>query len=218
MYRVYNPNAKGGDHYYTKSKAEATHLVSIGWKWDNGGAPVFYSAVADTQAVWVAYNPNAQSGAHNYTTNNSEEDSLISAGWTYPDVAWSGTTGNYSWNDATKTIVNESGKIKIGAVTKVTDWQGKAAVRVNYTATNTTKSSQFAGSIFSSSVEVYQNGKELADMTALPNFPDDNYITKLAPGGSVSGYYLVNTNGSGTVSISVMADYTDLTSFSTSIK
>ncbi|GAB2026992.1 CHAP domain-containing protein [Lactovum odontotermitis] len=86
VYRIYNPNAKGGDHYYTISKGEADHNVKLGWKWDNNGAPVFYAG--GEVKTYVAYNPNAQSGAHNYTTNGNEQDNLLWAGWKYGAVAW----------------------------------------------------------------------------------------------------------------------------------
>ncbi|WP_313309847.1 adhesive domain-containing protein [Lactococcus taiwanensis] len=88
IYRVYNPNAKGGDHYYTMSKYEASQLVSQGWKWDNNGKPVFYSG--GTKPVYVAYNPNAQTGAHNYTMNKYEQKSLLKVGWKYGATAWYG--------------------------------------------------------------------------------------------------------------------------------
>lgn len=88
IYRVYNPNAKGGDHYYTMSKYEASQLVSQGWKWDNNGKPVFYSG--GTKPVYVAYNPNAQTGAHNYTMNKYEQNSLLKVGWKYGATAWYG--------------------------------------------------------------------------------------------------------------------------------
>lgn len=43
VYRLYNSNVKGGDHYYTLSKYEAKTLVNLGWRWDNNANPVFYS-------------------------------------------------------------------------------------------------------------------------------------------------------------------------------
>lgn len=86
VYRMYNPNAKGGDHYYTRDHNEAQHLASLGWHWDNNGAPLFYSA-GDIN-LYVAYNPNAKSGAHNYTTNGSEQNNLLSHGWLFGAVAW----------------------------------------------------------------------------------------------------------------------------------
>lgn len=86
VYRLYNPNAKGGDHYYTLSKYEAKTLVNLGWRWDNNANPVFYST--GTVNLYVSYNPNAQSGAHNYTTNIFEQNSLLSVGWKYGAIAW----------------------------------------------------------------------------------------------------------------------------------
>ncbi len=32
VYRLYNPNAAGGDYYYTADLAEARKLVQLGWK------------------------------------------------------------------------------------------------------------------------------------------------------------------------------------------
>ncbi len=32
VYRLYNPNARGGDHYYTMNRKEAEFLTSVGWK------------------------------------------------------------------------------------------------------------------------------------------------------------------------------------------
>ncbi len=86
VYRVYNPNARGGDHYYTMSKYEAQQLVSKGWRWDNNGGAAFYSN--GSKNLYVAYNPNASSGSHNYTTNSYEQDNLLRLGWKYGAVAW----------------------------------------------------------------------------------------------------------------------------------
>ncbi|EQC84757.1 hypothetical protein LLT7_00810 [Lactococcus cremoris subsp. cremoris TIFN7] len=121
VYRLYNPNAAGGDHYYTKSKYEAQSLVNKGWKWDNQGKAVFYSG--GNLPIYVAYNPNAQSGAHNYTGNLFEENNLINIGWKYKAVAWNAVSlsvnpSNNSLleiadalNTASSNIVNESGGI-----------------------------------------------------------------------------------------------------------
>ncbi len=86
VYRVYNPYASGGDHYYTTSKYEAQQLVKKGWRWDNNGAPAFYSN--GSKNLYVAYNPNAKSGAHNYTTSAYEQNTLLKKGWKYGAVAW----------------------------------------------------------------------------------------------------------------------------------
>lgn len=86
VYRVYNPNSRGGDHYYTMSHYEAQSLVNKGWRWDNNGAPAFYSA--GNTKLYVSYNPNAQSGSHNYTTSSYEQNSLLQNGWKYGSVSF----------------------------------------------------------------------------------------------------------------------------------
>ena len=86
VYRVYNPNSKGGDHYYTQNRSEAQQLVDKGWKWDLNGTPAFYSG--GNKNLYVAYNPNAKSGSHNYTTSLFEQNSLLSKGWKYGAIAW----------------------------------------------------------------------------------------------------------------------------------
>lgn len=89
VYRVFNPNSKGGDHYYTKSLYEVKELVKNGWKQDYEGKPVFYSG--GSSKVYVAYNSNAQSGAHNYTTSQFEQNSLLNTGWKYGIPAFNAT-------------------------------------------------------------------------------------------------------------------------------
>jgi len=34
VYRLYNPNAKGGDHFYTTNAGERDSLIRAGWKYD----------------------------------------------------------------------------------------------------------------------------------------------------------------------------------------
>ncbi|WP_251900462.1 hypothetical protein [Lactococcus lactis] len=129
VYRIYNPNAVGGDHYYTKSKYEAQSLVNKGWKWDNQGKAVFYSG--GNLPIYVAYNPNAQSGAHNYTGNSNEENNLINIGWKYKAVAWNAVSlsvnpSNNSlqeladgMNAESSNIISESGGIFTKAIVTV---------------------------------------------------------------------------------------------------
>lgn len=80
MYRLYNPNS--GEHFYTESKAERNHLVSLGWRkegtaWVNpkNGIPVYR-----------VYNPN--SGEHHYTVNKGERDFLVKVGWRDEGIGW----------------------------------------------------------------------------------------------------------------------------------
>ncbi|MDR2977118.1 MAG: glycoside hydrolase, family 25 [Streptococcaceae bacterium] len=86
VYRIYNPNSEGGDHYYTTSKYEAEYNVFLGWRWDNDGKPVFYSG-GDVPS-YVAYNPNALSGAHNYTSSLFEQNFLLNNNWIHGKKAW----------------------------------------------------------------------------------------------------------------------------------
>lgn len=86
VYRLYNPNAIGGDHYYTISAPEARSLVNQGWKLDREGKPVFCSK-GDVN-LYVQYNPRAKSGAHNYTTSLKEFNTLLEKGWQFGQIAW----------------------------------------------------------------------------------------------------------------------------------
>ncbi|MDR2977169.1 MAG: hypothetical protein LBV19_07710 [Streptococcaceae bacterium] len=111
IYRIYNPNALGGDHYYTTSKFEAEHNVSLGWKWDNDGAAAFYAG-GDVK-TYVAYNPNALSGSHNYTTNINEQNYLLDIGWQHNAVAWaSSALGTGTYIDATSLFNKNSDSIQ----------------------------------------------------------------------------------------------------------
>ena len=85
IYRVYNPNAKGGDHHYTKSKKEAEKLVKKGWKFDNKGKPVFYGN--GSKEVYRLYNKN--NGRHHYTSKKTERNKLVKLGWKDEGVGWS---------------------------------------------------------------------------------------------------------------------------------
>ena len=86
VYRLYNPNADGGDHYYTASIEEASTLKNLGWIFDNDGNPLFYSG--GNVNLYVTYNPNAKSGSHHYTTDVEEYNGLLDLGWTNGAVAW----------------------------------------------------------------------------------------------------------------------------------
>ena len=84
IYRVYNPSAYGGDHYYTKSEKELELLVKVGWKKDFRGNPVFYG-LGDVP-VYKAF--NFQNGRHHFTRKKGEYDKLGQLGWEQEGTAW----------------------------------------------------------------------------------------------------------------------------------
>lgn len=223
VYRVYNPNASGGDHYYTESRYEANQLVSKGWKWDNDARPVFYSALANQNDVFVAYNPNAQSGAHNYTTNLTEENNLLNHGWKFPATAWYGTTGNYSWNEGTRTYTNEDVTIKLGQITRTTDFEGKPAVKINFTITNHSGKDDDIASLFYEGFDVQQVTSTTSD-SLWPTFDKgqianpNSLTTRLRNGATISTYtYFLLENTSSPLKFSITENFDEFASFNVSL-
>lgn len=94
VYQIYNHQ---GDHFSTTNEARAAALVKLGWAWNNGGKPVFYSG--GSVKVYVAYNP--RSGSHNYTSSLSEQTSLIKSGWQNEGVAYYATNTGSTTGKAT---------------------------------------------------------------------------------------------------------------------
>ena len=90
VYRVYNPNAKGGDHHYTKSIGEVNKLVKLGWKKDNKGKPLFYTK-GDVK-VYKLY--NKKTGRHHYTKNSGEYKKLCKNSWIGEGTAWQAASAN----------------------------------------------------------------------------------------------------------------------------
>lgn len=84
--RLYNPKTK--DHHYTSSKNEARTLIQLhGWKYDNGGKPVFRSA--GWTPVYRLYNKNFKCGAHHLTKSANERRTLADKyGWKDEGVAF----------------------------------------------------------------------------------------------------------------------------------
>ena len=96
VYRLYNPNAKGGDHHYTKSYSEAEKLVGKGWKWDSNAKPLFY-AKGETE-VYRLYNKT--NGRHHYTPKEGEIKNMKKTGWITEGIAW--TVNGYYTNDGAR--------------------------------------------------------------------------------------------------------------------
>ena len=85
VYRLYNPNAPGGDHHYTTDKNEYDTLVRLGWV---GEGIAFYSAPFTGQARYRLFNPNVLTGTHHYTCSEAEVEALVEFGWVNEGVAW----------------------------------------------------------------------------------------------------------------------------------
>ncbi|MGX7328313.1 hypothetical protein [Enterococcus bulliens] len=81
IYRMYNPNS--GEHFYTKSLDEMTHLTTVGWNSEGVG---WVAPFKDYVSVFRLYNKN--SGDHHYTQNTFEKTALVSIGWKDEGIAF----------------------------------------------------------------------------------------------------------------------------------
>ena len=81
MHRLYNPNS--GEHFYTSNNDEKSHLVSLGWVYENVG---WYAPTSSKVPVYRLYNPNG--GDHHYTASKDEYDWLKTVGWTQEGIGW----------------------------------------------------------------------------------------------------------------------------------
>ena len=79
IYRLYNPNITGQNHFWTSSLGEDQALMSSGWsdegvKWvegSSGTTPIYRLRSASE---------------HYYTTSQAERDALVKKGWSYESV------------------------------------------------------------------------------------------------------------------------------------
>lgn len=83
IYKMYD--ASRGEHFYTKSEAEANYLKSLGWEKD-ADFIVINATDKDATAVYRLYNPN-DGGMHFYTENIEEAKSLKANGWNYEGIS-----------------------------------------------------------------------------------------------------------------------------------
>ena len=81
LYRLYNPNS--GEHFYTSSAFERSHLIGAGWRSEGIG---WTAPESSSSPVYRLYNPNA--GDHHYTMSAYERDSLVKVGWRYEGIGW----------------------------------------------------------------------------------------------------------------------------------
>ena len=98
VYRVYNPGLGAMakmSHHYASDYGEAADLVANhGWRWDNGGQPIFYSAEDDSgnaldDASEVYRLCNDGLSAHHFTLDSDEYITLMrDHGWNGEGVAF----------------------------------------------------------------------------------------------------------------------------------
>jgi len=98
IFRLYNPNAKSGSHFYTTSADEKKSLVKKGWRYEGviGYDPMAKDYSASTwKFIYRCYNPNT--GEHLYVSSQSEWNTLSHAGWKYEGLAWVGSNDLSGW-------------------------------------------------------------------------------------------------------------------------
>lgn len=78
--RLYNPNT--GEHLFTPNNAEATNLMSLGWKYEEND---WDTPKTSDSPIYRLYNPN--NGDHHYTTSWGETDHLAQVGWRYEGIS-----------------------------------------------------------------------------------------------------------------------------------
>lgn len=74
IYRLYNKNT--GEHFYTQSTTERSHLIRLGWRAEGIG---WIASKKSSVPIYRLYNPN--SSDHHYTTSKGEYNSLAKKGW-----------------------------------------------------------------------------------------------------------------------------------------
>ena len=89
IYRIFNPNAPGGDHHYTPSYQEVLERVADGWKLDHFGKVAFYGRAKTTTAKLPMYRLyNKASGRHLMTLVNAEKNKCVNEGWTLEGISF----------------------------------------------------------------------------------------------------------------------------------
>jgi len=101
IYRLYNPNAKSGSHFYTENINETANLVLAGWNYegimgfgvayDNATLKIFGNRLP---IIFRLYNPNT--GEHLYGKAD-EAVHLQKLGWKMEEASWYGVAKGMSW-------------------------------------------------------------------------------------------------------------------------
>lgn len=107
IYRAYNPNS--GEHLYTRSYQELTHIVQAGWK--DEGMAWMESADRNGEIVWRLYNPNT--GDHHYTVDRQEYGELPKYGWIQEGEIWIAPQSTTAYAQAVYRLYNPNAKTGI---------------------------------------------------------------------------------------------------------
>lgn len=138
----------------------------------------FYSAKIDE-----AFNTSDSSSNISKTTGKATEESKSEA-----------KKEDSGWDEATKTFTTNDGVLKIDKVEKTTDYDGKAAIKVYFTLTNTSTENKDAQMLFQELTRVQQKSANTSNdlqytMMPIENTEENHLSDNINPNGTISGYY-----------------------------
>ena len=138
----------------------------------------FYSAKIDE-----AFKTSDSSSNISKTTGKATEESKSEA-----------KKEDSGWDEATKTFTTNDGVLKIDKVEKTTDYDGKAAIKVYFTLTNTSTENKDAQTLFQNLTRVQQKSTNTSNdlqytMLSFDNAEEDHLNDNINTNGTVSGYY-----------------------------
>ena len=138
----------------------------------------FYSAKIDE-----AFKTSDSSSNISKTTGKATEESKSEA-----------KKEDSGWDEATKTFTTNDGVLKIDKVEKTTDYDGKAAIKVYFTLTNTSTENKNAQILFQELTRVQQKSANTSNdlqytMMPIENTEENHLSDNINPNGTISGYY-----------------------------
>ncbi|WP_312184994.1 DUF5067 domain-containing protein [Lactococcus raffinolactis] len=138
----------------------------------------FYSAKIDE-----AFKTSDSSSNISKTTGKATEESKSEA-----------KKEDSGWDEATKTFTMNDGVLKIDKVEKTTDYDGKAAIKVYFTLTNTSTENKNAQILFQELTRVQQKSANTSNdlqytMLSFDNTEEDHLNDNINTNGTISGYY-----------------------------
>ena len=138
----------------------------------------FYSAKIDE-----AFKTSDSSSNISKTTGKATEESKSEA-----------KKEDSGWDEATKTFTGKDGTLKIDKAEKTTDYEGKAAIKVYFTLTNTSTENKDAQMLFQELTRVQQKSANTSNdlqytMMPIENTEENHLSDNINPNGTISGYY-----------------------------